>query len=938
MTTLPGMPVMAPPVIVTVDGHEVSVPRGTMWLDAVLAAGVDLPHLCKPDARGPLGACRTCLIEVDGAPRLAAACHTPVAAGASVRTQSERAARVRRVVLDLTVGMSADGRGKGQAAQHAHAHGIETSSFAPRVRAPFDDSNAFFTLNMADCILCGRCVDACQRTQHIGAIGINGRGETAHIGSAFDSLWEDSTCTSCGQCISQCPTGALFPKAGLPATASARQPDTRLVHTTCPYCGVGCGLAVHERDGMIAWVDGEPDNGSSQGMTCVKGRFGLPFVTADDRLTQPLVRRNGALEPATWDEALDLVAERFADSIGSFAGIASAKATNEDGYVLQKFVRAVMGTNSIDHCSRLCHAPSVVALMEQVGSGATSNSYEDYDYAGTLLVVGSDTGQNHPVVASRLRRAVEDRGAALIVVNPIRVDICDVAEVHLQPKPGTDVALFNAMANVILEEGLWNREFVEARTEGFEQWRAVASQVTPEDAERITGVPADDIRVAARLYARPRPDRDGNARGSCLIWGMGVTQHTNGSDNARSLINLALLCGQVGGFGNGISPLRGQNNVQGCSDSGCLPNIFPGYEPLDGPANAKYSAAWEAEIGREPGLQSTAMIDEMLEGRLKTMYVVGENPLISDPYLAHAREAFGHLDFLVVQDIFMHETADIADVVLPAASFAEKHGTFTNSERRVQLIRPILPMPGEAREDWAITEDIARRVCRLLERPVRGFEHDSPAAIFDEMASLMPIIAGLSHERLDREGGIQWPVPDAKHPGTPRLFEDEFPRGRAIFVAVEQGPPAAELPSKRFPFTLITGRSLYHWHTGVITRRVPGLMEIVPVVAVDMHPADAERLGFGDGEVVQLASRRGEIVAELHIVDRMRRGEIFVPFVQLQGAAANFLTNDALDLASGIPEYKACAVRVEAPGTPSRAGRGPRQQRKGRAPVGPGDV
>jgi predicted molibdopterin-dependent oxidoreductase YjgC len=478
---------------------------------------------------------------------------------------------------------------------------------------------------------------------------------------------------------------------------------------------------------------------------------------------------------------------------------------------------------------------------------------------------------------------------------------------------------------------------VEARTEGFEHWRAVASQVTPEDAERITGVPADDIRVAARLYARPRPDREGNARGSCLIWGMGVTQHTNGSDNARSLINLALLCGQVGGFGNGISPLRGQNNVQGCSDSGCLPNIFPGYEPLDGPANEKYSAAWEAEIGREPGLQSTAMIEEMLEGRLKTLYVVGENPLISDPYLTHAREAFEHLEFLVVQDIFMHETAEIAHVVLPAASFAEKYGTFTNSERRVQLVRPIIPAPGGAREDWAITEEIARRVARLLERPTRGFEHDSPSAIFDEMASLMPIIAGLSHERLEREGGMQWPVPDSTHPGTPRLFEDEFPRGRATFVAVEQGPAAAELPSKRFPFTLITGRSLYHWHTGVITRQVPGLMEIVPVVAVDVHPADAERLGFRDGELVQLASRRGEIVAELHVDDRMRRGEVFVPFVQLQGAAANFLTNDALDLPSGIPEFKACAVRIEAPGTPSRAGRGPRMQRKGRAPVGQGE-
>ena len=924
-------------VTVTVDGQEVRVPRSSMLLDAVLAAGVDLPHLCKPDDRGPLGACRTCLVDVEGAPRLAAACHTPVADGAVVQTQSERAARVRRGVLDLTIGMSADGRGAGQAAEHARSHGLEVSSFTPNPREPRDDSNVFFTLNMPDCILCGRCVDACQDTQHIGAIGINGRGETAHIGAAFDSLWDDSTCTSCGQCVSQCPTGALLPTAGTPATASHRNDlDDEVVHTTCPYCGVGCGLQVHKSDGRITWVDGEADNASSQGMTCVKGRFGLDFVQAPDRLTTPLVRRDGVLEPASWDDALDLVARRFAGAFGSFASIASAKATNEDGYILQKFTRAVMNTNSIDHCSRLCHAPSVVALMEQVGSGATSNSYEDYDNAGTLLVVGSDTSQNHPVVASRLRRAVEDRGAALIVVNPIRIDLVDSAEVHLQPRPGTDVALFNALAQVILEEGLEDVGFIEARTEDFEAWRRVVEQVTPEIAEEICGVPAEKIRIAARLYARPRPGRDGEGRGSCLIWGMGVTQHTMGSDNARSLINLALLCGQVGGPGNGISPLRGQNNVQGCSDSGCLPNVMPGYEAVDDlEVNARWSEAWGTELPTEIGLQSTAMIESMLDGSLKTMYVVGEDPLISDPYLAHAREAFDQLDFLVVQDIFMHETAAIADVVLPAASFAEKFGTFTNSERRVQLVRPIIESPENAREDWSITNEIARRVLKLLERPEDGFDHESAAAIFDEMASLTPIVAGLSHDRLDRDGGIQWPVPDAEHPGTPRLFEEEFPRGRARFMAVEQGPPAAELPSKRFPYTLITGRSLYHWHGGVITRRVPGLLATVPVVAVDMHPEDARQLGVSEGDDVQLASRRGEIIAEVHIGDRMQRGELFVPFVQLEGVAVNFLTNDRLDAASGIPEYKACAVRVEAPGTPSRKGRGPSLQRKRGAPIRP---
>ncbi|MCK9486363.1 MAG: formate dehydrogenase subunit alpha [Dehalococcoidia bacterium] len=932
------MPVIASPVAVQVDGRDVTVPRGAMLLEAVLAAGVDLPHLCQPEARGPLGACRTCLVEVEGAPRLAAACHTPVAEGQSIRTASERATRVRRSVLDLTIGMSSDGEGRGQAAEHARAHGLAVSTYEPLPRAGSDTSNLFFDLNMPDCILCGRCIDACQDTQHIGAIGINGRGLTAHVGVQFDLQWEESICTSCGQCISQCPTGALVQKQEIPARASHRLEAEQVVRTTCPYCGVGCGLDVNLRDGSVVWVDGVPENESSQGMTCVKGRFGLEFVHSPERLTTPLIRREGELRPATWEEALDLVSRKFAASLGSFAGIASAKATNEDGYVMQKFVRAVMGTNSIDHCSRMCHAPSVVALQQQVGSGATSNSYEDYDNAGTLLVVGSDTGQNHPVVASRMRRAVEDRGASLIVVNPIRVDICDVAEVHLQPRPGTDVALFNAMAQVILEEGLWDPAFVEARTEGFEAWRRVAEQVRPEDAEAITGVPAEEIRRAARLYARPRPGRDGEERGSCLVWGMGITQHTNGSDNARSLINLALLTGQVGKPGNGISPLRGQNNVQGCSDSGGLPNVFPGYEAVGGPTHEKWEQAWGVEIPREPGMQATRMIEAMLEGGLSTLYVVGENPLVSDPYLAHARDAFAQLDFLVVQDIFMNETAEVADVVLPAASFAEKYGTFTNSERRVQLVRPWASAPGEARVDWEITAEIARRVQRLLERPTEGFEWPDAAAVFDEMASLTPIISGLSHARLEHEGGIQWPCPDADHPGTPRLFEDEFPRGRGLFVAVEQGPPAAELPSKRFPYTLITGRSLYHWHTGAITRQVPGLLEKVPVVAVDIHPRDAEQLGVSEGQQVQLASRRGEILAEVHVRDTMRRGELFVPFVQLQGVAANFLTNNALDLPSGIPEFKACAVRVEPPGTPSRAGRGPRHLRKGRAPIGAGEA
>ena len=908
---------------ITIDGVENEVVSGSMILDAILAQEIDIPHLCKSDSQGPLGACRTCLVEIAGSSRLVAACHTPVTDGMEVSTDSERTNRIRRGVLDLTIGMSADGRGQGQAALYANSHGLSSSTYVPNPRSSKDESNVFFSLDMNDCILCGRCVDACQNTQHIGAIGINGLGENAQIGSAFNASWRDSNCTSCGQCVSECPTGALLPKTLIGSASSHRMGrDTDIVSTTCPYCGVGCGLLVHRAEERIVWVDGEPNNQSSLGMTCVKGRFGLDFVHSEDRLTTPLIRRNGRLESASWDEALQLIAEKFVEARGSFASIASAKATNEDGYIQQKFVRAVMQTNSIDHCSRLCHAPSVVALMEQVGSGATSNSYLDYEQAGTLLVVGSDTSQNHPVIASRLRKAVQENDAALIVINPIEIELCEVATVHLQPRPGTDVALLNAMANVILEENLEDQIFISQRMEGFEEWRETVQQISPEDAEKICGVPAEDIRRAARLFADPPLSQNGNPRGSCTIWGMGVTQHTMGSDNARALINLALLCGQVGGIGNGISPLRGQNNVQGCSDVGCLPNVFPGYEAVDTvESHDRWSAAWNTELTFEKGLQSTTMIESMLKGTIDTMYVVGENPLLSDPFLAHATEAFKNLSFLVVQDIFMHETAEIADVVLPAAAFAEKDGTFTNSERRVQLVRKIVNPPGEARDDWKIISELARRVLTILGRPDQGFSHESASDIFDEMSSLMPIIGGLSHERLDREGGIQWPCPDVDHPGTPRLFTEEFPRGRGKFVGVQQGPPAAELPSKRFPFTLITGRTLYHWHGGVITRRVKGLVDMVPVVTVDINIDDAIQLNLHDGDDVQLASRRGEIIAQVKTGKRQRRGELFVPFVQLEGVAANFLTNDELDTLAGIPEYKACAVRIESPGTPTRRGK-----------------
>ncbi|MBI5290087.1 MAG: formate dehydrogenase subunit alpha [Chloroflexi bacterium] len=906
---------------VSVDGTRVDLADNASVLDAVLAAGRHVPHLCKDKDQRPIGSCRTCLVEIEGVRGLRASCHTPATDGMVVTTNSPQAERVRKTVLELTAAMvdpnavAPAGTPSGEFSAELRRYNTAPGGVAAHPRPHVDKSSPFFTTDLSACILCGRCVEACQDVQHIGAIGIAGSARDARIAAFMDKPIADSICTSCGQCVSVCPTGAIIAKPQ-PATTAARE-----VSTTCPYCGVGCGVGLEiDQDNRIIEVRDQPANPSSQGMLCVKGRFGSSFVHAPDRLTQPLIRRDGSLQPATWDEALDLVAHKLFEHRASFAALASAKGTNEDAYVFQKFVRLIMGTNSIDHCSRLCHGPSVKAMMLQIGSGATSNSYDDYENAGCLMVVGSDTSSNHPVIASRLRRAIDTRGTKLIVVNPTRVDLCHYADIWLRPNPGTDVALFNSIARAMLDEGLHDADFIARRTEGFDAWRAGLEPYTPEATESVTGVPADLVRRAARLYARPP------FSGSCLLWGMGVTQHTCGTDNAHALVNLALAAGQVAKPGSGISPLRGQNNVQGCGDAGCLPDQLPGLQGSGPDVLRTFSEAWGGELSPLAGLTATEMIEEAALGRLDSMYVVGENPLLSEPYLAHAKQAIENLKFLVVQEIFMTETAELADVVLPSTTFAEKEGTFTNSERRVQRVRRAIRPLGNCRSDWEIVCEVARRVAQILGRPTGGFSFDSPAEIFDELAALAPSMSGISHARLDREGGIQWPCPTPDHPGTPILFAETFPIGKAKFVPVTQGPPAAELPSRRFPFMLNTGRVLYHWHGGTMTRRVKGLLARSPAVRVAIHPSDAAEHGIADGEEVVITSRRGEMNGQALLTDAVMPGEIFVPFVKLAESAANFLTNAAYDPKSKIPEYKVCAVRVDKPGAERRPRGGGRKR------------
>jgi formate dehydrogenase alpha subunit len=903
-------------MIVTVDGRRIELAAGATVLDAVNRLDIPLPQLCKDPDRAPLGACRTCLVHVEGQRGTPAACHLPARDGMVVDTQHPEVVRVRSTVLDLTVSMltppgEREGgvapfapenkrNGFGQLSEAAARHGRLEPSWAPLHAYDEDASKSFFVLDRDACILCGRCAVACDDVQQIGAIALLGRGHATKVGVFGDGPMASSVCTSCGQCVATCPTGALRPK-------DAPAKIARTVDTTCPYCGVGCGIELKVRDDnrLALMTDDAPDNRSSLGMLCVKGRFATGFVHARDRITRPMVKRDGHWREVTWDEALDAAADGLARNRGAFGALASAKATNEDGYLVQKLCRVVMGTNDIDHCTRLCHSPSVEAMLASMGSGATSNSYEDYEHAGCLMVVGADASANHPVIAVRFRRAVS-RGARLVVVNPKRIELCEQADLWIAQRPGTDVALFNAMARVIVDEGLADERFIRERTEGFHAWRGGLDPYTLEYAERITGVPAADIAQAARWYAKPP------FSGSCLIWGMGITQHVNGIHNAHALLNLSLVAGQMGRPGSGISPLRGQNNVQGCGDAGCIPTNLPGYQHYVEDTLARFEQAWGVRPPGRMGRVVTEMVDGCLTGATRAMYVVGENPLLSEPDLHHAEKAVEQLDFLVVQDLFMHETAERAHVFLPAATFAEKEGTFTNSERRVQRVRAALPPAGQARPDWWITAELAKRVARRLGIDVgRQFDYTAPAEIFDEMARLTPFLAGLSHARLDREGGIQWPCPTPEHPGTPYLYAESFPRGRARFVPARQIETAAELPDTDYPFVLNTGRLLYHWHGGTLTRRVQGLMELAPRLEIAIHPSDARCLGVDDGGRLRVESRRGELTGYARVTEAVKPGAVFVPFVKLGESAANFLTNAAFDPSSKIPEYKVCAVRVE---------------------------
>jgi len=724
------------------------------------------------------------------------------------------------------------------------------------------------------------------------------------------------------------------------------------VRTTCAYCGVGCQLTLNIKDDRIIRIEAPFDAAPNYGRLCVKGRFGADYVHHPKRLNVPLIRRTpqapGARTAATapdewreasWDEALDLVARRLLElrrqhGPGCITVNACAKATNEDNYLLQKYLRAVIGTNNVDHCTRLCHAASVVGLQMAIGSSAMSNSIAEMKDLECFIITGSNTAENHPVIATFLKQAVRKRGAQLIVIDPRQTEMTRFATLWLRQKPGSDVALFSAMAHAIVEEGLYDREFVASRTEGFADYRSTLEDATPEWAEQITGVPAEEIRAAARMYA--------GAKSAAIYWGMGISQSSHGTDNALALINLALLCGQIGRPGTGLNPLRGQNNVQGCSDVGGIPSFYTTYQPVTNPdVRHIFEQAWHVPLPDKPGLTTTEMVDGLLTGEVRAWYVMGENPLMSEPHLNHARHAVEQLEFFVAQDIFFNETNVYADVILPAAAFAEKDGTFTNSDRRVQRVRTAVPAPGQARADWEIVSDLARRTVKLIaaeanrhaDSPaaeldlaiaahadllVNEWNYAHPSEIWDEMRGVTPEFYGITYERLDREGGVHWPCPALDHPGSPFLFAESFPRGKGLFLSASYSVTSEET-DEAYPFTLNTGRVLYHWHGGTMTR-VSSLTQIWPECTVEMHPNDASRQGLQTGDWVTVASRRGELTARLLVTGRSPERVVFIPF-HFAEAAANMLTDPRLDKRAKIPDFKVCAVRVEkAARPPARLG------------------
>ena len=915
----------APIVSFTLNGREVSGRTTENLIEIARREGIEIPHLCYKPGLEQVGNCRACMVEIDGERVLAPSCCRAPSAGMKVSTDSARALKSQKMVLELLLAdmPEAEYTRHNEVDQWAARLAVGKPRFEARAQPAQDLSHPAIAVNLDACIQCTRCLRACRDEQVNDVIGLAFRGEHAKIVFDMDDPMGASTCVACGECVQACPTGAL-----MPARDAALVVPDKQVESVCPYCGVGCQLTYNVKDDRILFVEGR-DGPSNHGRLCVKGRYGFDYAHHPHRLTTPLIRRPGmpkrgdfVMDPdrvldvfreASWDEALAFAGgglKAIRDRYGkkSLAGFGSAKGSNEEAYLFQKLVRTGFGSNNVDHCTRLCHASSVVALLEGIGSGAVSNPVMDVTQAEVVILIGANPAVNHPVAASWIKNAVKN-GTKLIVCDPRRSDLSRLAHRFLQFKPDTDVAMLNAMMNVIVTEGLVDEAFIASRTIGFEELRKNVEGYTPEAMAPICGIDAQTLREVARLYAK--------SKGSMILWGMGISQHVHGTDNARCLIALALMTGQIGRPGTGLHPLRGQNNVQGASDAGLIPMMYPDYQHVtNAAARARFEQAWKLAPGTlddQPGLTVVEVMHAIQHGTIRGMYVMGENPAMSDPDANHAREALAALDHLVVQDIFLTETAYLADVILPASAFPEKTGTFTNTDRLVQMGRQAINPPGDARQDLWIIQQIGNRLGL-------DWNYGHVSEVFDEMRHTMPSIGGITWERLEREHAVTYPCVNEGDPGDPVVFTDKFPRegGKARFVPADI-IPAAERPDAQYPMVLITGRQLEHWHTGSMTRRATVLDALEPDPTALIHPLDLAALGAKPGEVVTIESRRGSVSLYARADDGTPRGAVFVPFCYYE-AAINKLTHAALDPYAKIPEFKYCAIRVQPGGDPPRQG------------------
>ena len=913
----------------TLNGAEVEAsPDETIW-QVAQREGTEIPHLCyspEPGYRAD-GNCRACMVEIEGERVLAASCIRKPAEAMVVKTNSDRAKSARDMVFEMLL---ADQPAPDSAHEPdsrfwdwTRKMGIDASRLPARETPQSDNSHPAMAVNLDACIHCNLCVRACREVQVNDVIGMAGRGIASEIVFDMGDPMGHSTCVACGECVQACPTGALMPANMLDADGVYLGDADKQIDSLCPYCGVGCQVTFHVKDDKILYVEGR--NGpANENRLCVKGRFGFDYPRHPHRLTKPLIRKDGvakdanaALDPAdplshfreaTWDEALDRAASGLKDILDAdggqaLCGFGSAKGSNEEAYMVQKLVRQGFQTNNVDHCTRLCHASSVVALMEGINSGAVTAPFTAAADADVIIVIGAHPGQNHPVAATFIKNAAK-KGKSLIIMDPRHQALSRHADHHLQFKPGTDVALLNAIIHTIIEEGLTDNQYIEGYTEGFEDLKRSIQNFPPEKMADVCGIDAETIRIVARIYA--------TAKRSIIFWGMGISQSVHGTDNARCLIALSMITGHVGRPGTGLHPLRGQNNVQGASDAGLIPWVYPDYKSVeDDEVRGVYEDLWNRELDRKKGLTVVEIMDQVHLGVIRGMYVMGENPAMSDPDAGHAREGLAKLDHLVVQDLFLTETAAFADVILPASAFPEKTGTFTNTNRQVQIGRLALDLPGDARQDWWIIQEIANRLGL-------DWSYDGPEDVFDEMRQTMESLNGITWDRLEREDFVTYPCDSEDEPGHDIIFGDGYPTasGRAKLIPAQVTPPD-ELPDDDYPLVLTTGRLLEHWHTGSMTRRSTTLDTLESIAVASIHPHQMEALGVGPGDRVRVESRRGGIDIAVRADHEVPEGMVFIPFC-FNEAAANLLTNPKLDPDGKIPEFKFCAVRVAA-GTATEA-------------------